>query len=216
MKKPSPSTLANLKKTSQGNVGTPKKKRNRLTKNLGANAKRQRKALLGMAAGLPKEAAMVKAGYTPMYANSAGYKYLRRPMIQSMFTDEIQKALEGKGKVFGAMVAPYIEALDAPVIVKSNIEGIACIARDPDTQAVIPDHRVRMEAADKLIALHGGVPREVDMPPPAQPPMNILIVRDQAKVVVQQGGMEQAQAAKVEGVGEATTPGMPTVTIRKG
>lgn len=216
MTKKTPAETNAATKASQNNASIPKKSKTRLAKNPGVNAQRQRKAVRAMAHGVPKNKAMIDAGYSPYYAHTDAHRFLQRPLVQSLLTKEIQKALEGKNKAFGAMVAPYIDALDAPIIVKSATEGIACIAKDPDTQEILPDHRIRMEAADKLIALHGGVPKEVEIPPPPQPGMTIIIARDQAKVAVQQAGMEQAQAAKVEAIGTVTAPGMPSVVIRKG
>lgn len=215
MKKHTPAEKKSATKSSEHNQSIPKKSKTRLAKRKGVNSQRQRKTLQIMASGESVGAAMAKAGYSPYYVHNGAHQFLKRPLVQSLFTEEIRKALEGKNKAFGAMVAPYIDALDAQIIVKSTTEGIACVAKDLFTQEVLPDHRIRMEAADKLIALHGGVPKEVDMPKPPQPGMTIIIARDQAKVQIQQAGMDQAKAAKVEATGTVTAPGMPNVTIRK-
>ncbi len=134
---------AKAKRTARGNLGKV------------SNHERQRRAAENLAKGMSATQAMVEAGYSKFYANSEGYKVVKKPYIQSIFTEAIQRVMEKNQKTFDDIVTPYVKALDAPMIVKSMTEGIATIAKDPETQEVLPDHKTRMDAADRLIELHG-------------------------------------------------------------
>src|SRR5690606_31922861 len=84
------------------------------------------------------------------------------------------------------VIRPYIDGLDAPLVVKSQTEGIAAIARDPETQEIIPDHDTRMKAATHLVNLHGGFPRSLEMPAPPSPGLTVIISQDGGDVQVNQ------------------------------
>lgn len=116
---------------------------------------RRKKVAENLAKGMTTGEAMVNAGYSPHYAGAKGYKVIKKPYIQSIFTEAIERVMQRENKQFDAIIEPYVKALDAPLIVKSTTEGIATIARDPDTQEVIPDHGMRMTAASKLVDLLG-------------------------------------------------------------
>jgi hypothetical protein len=114
---------------------------------------------------MPQEQALIEAGYSPNYAASKAYKVIKKPYIQSIFTEALERVMKLRNKEFDAIIAPYIDALDAPLVVKSTTEGIACIAKDPETQEVIPDHDARMKAADRLVDLYGGKAKTDDDEP---------------------------------------------------
>lgn len=132
------------------------------------NAERQRRAAQNIAKGMQVEPALVQAGYSESYAKSLGYLAIKKPYFQSILTEAVERALKRKNKQFDDIIQPYIDALNAPLIVKSQTEGIACIAKDPDTQEILPDHAIRMGAADRLVKLYGG--EEKVSPPPASTP----------------------------------------------
>lgn len=120
------------------------------------NRERERKTAEYLAQGLAQHQAMIKAGYSPEYAISKGYKVVKRPYIQSIFTEACERILAKRKLKMEALIEPYFEGLQAPLVVKSTMEGIACVAKDPETQEVIPDHEIRMKAADRLVDLFGG------------------------------------------------------------
>lgn len=126
------------------------------------NPQRQKRTAKNMAKGMSPERAMVEAGYSPNYAASHAYKVVKKPYIQSIFTASLERVMKAQQKEFDAIVKPYVDALDAPLVVKSTMEGIACIAKDPETQEVIPDHDTRMRAADRLVDLYGGKAKAED------------------------------------------------------
>jgi hypothetical protein len=118
---------------------------------------------------MPQEQALIEAGYSPNYAASKAYKVVKKPYIQSIFTEALERVMKVRNKEFDAIIMPYIDALDAPLVVKSTTEGIACIAKDPETQEVIPDHDTRMKAADRLVDLYGGKAKTDDDEPDTGP-----------------------------------------------
>jgi phage terminase small subunit len=121
----------------------------------GRNVTRQKKAAKNLAKGMPQVTALIEAGYSADYASAQGYAAVKRPCIQSILTHLVEKVMTRRKMPMERIIEPYLDALDAPMVVKSTTEGIATIARDPDTQEIIPDHDVRMKAADRLTDLYG-------------------------------------------------------------
>lgn len=99
---------------------------------------------------------MIAAGYSPLYAQHQGYKAIKRPCIQSQFTDSCERIRQQRNIPFDRIVERYFDALDAPLIVKSTRLGGAYIPKDPKTQQPFPDHALRMDAADRIVELYGG------------------------------------------------------------
>ena len=128
------------------------------------NVRRQQAAAINLANGMTMEKAMLDAGYSPSYAHDQGYKAVKRPCIQSQFTDSCERIFRERNIPFDRMVGRIVDALDAPLIVKSAQLGDAYMPLEPKTQQPYPDHGLRMAAADRLIDLYGGKPREVEMP----------------------------------------------------
>lgn len=74
---------------------------------------------------------------------------------------------------------PYFDALKAPLIVKSSNQlGEAQIPTDLSTGKPFPDHALRMDAADRIVGLYGGKPRDVDMSTEQPRGITIIIRRD--------------------------------------
>jgi hypothetical protein len=103
------------------------------------------------------QAVMVAAGYSPLYVQHQGYKAIKRPCIQSVFTDSCERILAKRQMQFDELVEPYFDGLKAKVIMKSQQLGDA-------QETEFPDHALRMNAADRLVDLYGGKSREVEMP----------------------------------------------------
>lgn len=183
-------------------------------KDPGRNKRRQEKAAKLKAKGMESNTALLKAGYSKTYVAVHGGRILQRPMFRSMFTDLIEEGLRKRNKEFQGVVDPYLDGLDAVVVVKSQTEGIATLAVDPETRLPIPDHDIRIKAADRIIGLYGGVPKESEIPPEPQPGMTIIINKDGGAVQVNQQTV--VDRTKIEPTGEETLPPMPAVTIKKG
>lgn len=126
------------------------------------NSKRQRKAAENLAKGMSQTQALIEAGYSESYAAALGFRAVKRPCIQSILTHLVEKVMARRKMPMEKLIIPYLDALDAPMIVKSTTEGIATIARDPESQEIIPDHDIRMKAADRLTDFYGGRPRGSD------------------------------------------------------
>lgn len=86
----------------------------------------------------------------PEIAKAAGvsaheaYRVLRLPHVQSMVTE----ALERQGLTPDAIVRPYLDALNAWVVVRSSETMDA-------RETAVPDHEQRCRAADRIIQLYG-------------------------------------------------------------
>ena len=156
------------------------------------NLRRQRATAENLARGMKPQEAMIAAGYSPLYAQHQGYKAIKRPCIQSAFTDSCERIFLRRNIPFDRIVERYVDALDAPLMVKRTQLGDARIPKDPDTGKPYPDHAIRMEAAGHLVDLYGGKPREVEMPSAPARGLTIIIRREptaQAPTVVNPTGL---------------------------
>jgi terminase small subunit-like protein len=122
----------------------------------------------GVAQGKTQTQAALEAGYSPQTAQKVAYQILRRPSVCSAFTE----AVERTGITWSDIVKPVVEALQATIYIRRRANLI-------DTG--IPDHKTRQDAHDRLVALYGGIPRAVEMPPPQRPPLMVVIARDKDK-----------------------------------
>ncbi len=113
------------------------------------NLRRQRATAENLAKGMGAQEAMVAAGYSPLYVQHQGYKAIKRPCIQSAFTDSCERIMAKWHLQFDQIVEPYFDALTAKLIVKSSQLGNA-------HQTDLPDYPLRMNAADRLVDLYGG------------------------------------------------------------
>lgn len=186
------------------------------SKNPGINIRRKRKVAQLVAAGVDPRTALTRAGYSASYVHTEGQRIIQRPVFRSMFTELIEKGMEIRKQEFADVVKPYLDGLTAAVVVKSATEGIATIARDPETQELIPDHEVRIKSADRIIGLYGGVPKEMDIPPPPARGLTIIIAKDGGNIQVNQQQNTSIDRTKIEPTGEPTKAAAPKVKIQKG
>ena len=192
----------------------PKKKypRKPLRTNL-KNLTRQRKTAENLAKGMKPQEAMIAAGYSPGYAQADGYRMVKRPCVQSVFTDSCERIRQARQLPFDAIVTPYFDALTAPLIVKSTQLGDAYMPLEPKTQLPYPDHAIRMDAADRIVDLYGGKPREVEMP--TEPPKGLTIIFQKeasAKVAVV---VNSTGRTSIIPEGETTHPKLPVRFVKQ-
>lgn len=157
---------------------------------------------------------MLDAGYSPSYVHDQGHKAVKRPCIQSIFTESCERIIRKREMQFDEIVEPYFDALKAPLIVKSTQLGDAQVPKDPETDQPFPDHALRMDAADRIVDLFGGKPREIEMP--SEPPKGITIIIQkeasaQVAVVVNPTGRTNI----IPG-GRRSNPALPVRIIRGG
>lgn len=187
---------------------SPKKKR------IIRPSKRAHKLVKELAKGLSVTEAGVKAGYTEHYAKSGLFQSIKRPCIQSAFTDACESVMRERGIGLVHVVKPYFDALDAPLIVKSTQLGDAYKPIDPATKLPFPDHAIRMTAAEKITELFGGKPRDIEMPAP--PAKGLLVI------INKEGGTVEAKTIEVHGrttiqpEGEANPKPLPVKIKREG
>lgn len=173
------------------------------------NIRRQRATAENLAKGMTTEKAMLQAGYSPSYAHDQGYKAIKRPCIVSAFTDSCERIMQKRQIQFDEIVEPYFDALNAPLMVKSTQLGDAYMPLDPKTQLPYPDHAIRMEAAGHLIDLHGGRPREMELPSEPQKGLTIIFQKEAgAKVAVV---VTQPDRTRIVPTGETKHPTIPVV-----
>lgn len=173
-------------KAAQPSPSSTSKKPRKQRKQFGKHEAIQRRARKNLLRGMPKQKALIEAGYKPSYVERESVRIIRRLLVSSPLTDAVQELLTEEKKEYKDIVRPYVDALSAPIIVKSSVEGIACIAVDADTQQVIPDHDIRMRAATHIVSLMGGVPKEVEMPAAPQKGLTIIISQEGGSMQVNQ------------------------------
>lgn len=125
---------------------------------------KEKKLVKGLIEGKTQEAAGIEAGYTPSVARARISDIIARPRVQSFLTD----ALERLGVQPGDIVGPLADALKACKRVKIPFDN-ALLEVDA------PDHATRLAAYDRVSALYGVIPREVEMPAPPRPAMVVVI-----------------------------------------
>ena len=151
---------------------------------------------------------MVEAGYSRSYAHDQGYKAIKRPCIQSAFTDSCERIMRKREMQFDEIVEPYFDALKAPLIVKSAQLGDAQIPTDLTTGEPFPDHALRMDAADWLVGLYGGKPRDVETPSEPAKGLTIIFQKEaSAKVAVV---VNPTGRTSIIPEGETTHPPLPS------
>lgn len=176
------------------------------------NVRRQMATAQNLAKGMTVEKAMLDAGYSPSYAHDQGYKAVKRPCIQSIFTDSCERIMRKRQIQFDEIVEPYFDALKAPLLVKSAQLGDAQLTRNPETGEPFPDYGLRMDAADRIVDLFGGKPREVEMPSEPSKGITIIFQKESgAKVAVV---VNPTGRTSIIPEGETKHPPLP-VTFRK-
>jgi phage terminase small subunit len=116
---------------------------------------RERRLVEGVLSGKPVKQAAYAAGYAPSSASSNAYLILDRPRVRSLLTEAVERA----GLTEDTLCAPLVAALNARVQI-INTRTMAAVEVD------LPDHHVRLTAADKIVALYAYVPKRVEMPDP--------------------------------------------------
>jgi hypothetical protein len=174
------------------------------------NLRRQRATQENLAKGMAPQEAMIAAGYSPLYVQHQGYKAVKRPCIQSAFTDSCERIFRERNIPFDRMVGRIVDALDAPLIVKSTQLGDAQIPKDPETGEPFPDHVLRMAAADRLIDLYGGKPREVEMPT-EPPPKGLTIIFQKESSAKVQVVVNPTGRTSIIPEGETKYPKLPVI-----
>jgi phage terminase small subunit len=129
---------------------------------------RERRLVQGVLSGQPVKQAASAAGYAPSSAASNSYLILDRPRVRSLLTD----ALERAGLSEETLAAPLLAALNARVQI-INTRTMTAVEVD------LPDHHVRLTAADKIVALYAYVPRRVEMPDPPGEGLTVNIYQQQ-------------------------------------
>ncbi|MGE0469628.1 MAG: hypothetical protein AB7L09_12695 [Nitrospira sp.] len=112
----------------------------------GINRTRQRSVALNLAKGMAPEQAVIEAGYSPTTARKKAYRIIRHPVVQSLLTECCERVLQKNNKCFDDLLEPFVNALDAKVVVKMPAAGRA-------VQTTVVDHPTRMAAAVFLIGL---------------------------------------------------------------
>lgn len=153
----------------------------------------------GLARGLSKREAVRQAGYSSSTAEKKAHLIVNRPVIQSILTETLERLVV----TFDRVLQPVIDALDATLVVRT-LEGLV--------KTKLPDHRIRLEAHDRVIKLYGGAPRATEIPPP--PPRGFVVI------VQRDGGPSEQQKPvdvtprKIEPQGESRNPPLPVRIVR--
>ena len=74
---------------------------------------------------------MVEVGYSESYARSHGYAVVKRPYIQSIVTEAVDRVMKEENKEFDAIIRPIVKALDAPRRACENQDGRESERADP-------------------------------------------------------------------------------------
>lgn len=168
----------------------------------------------GLAKGLTVPEAGIKAGYSEQFSNTGLYKVVKRPRVQSLFTDACERLMAERGIGMLEVIRPYFDGLTAPLIVKSTQLGDAYMPIEPKSQLPYPDHGIRMDAADRIVNLFGGKPREVDMPAEAAKGLVVIIAKD--GVSAEKAAVDITPKATIEARGEGSNPVVPVKIMKQG
>ena len=153
--------------------------------------KNPRKIAEGLAKGLTQMKAVEEAGYSPMTAQKKAYAMVKRPMVQSALTE----ALERQGMTFERILKPVVDALDATVIARTLAGPV---------KTKLPNHRIRLEAHDRLVRLYGGTPRSSEIPPlPAKG--LVVIIQKEGGISEKKEPLDVGARTKIQPQGEAGT-----------
>ena len=87
-------------------------------------------------------------------------------MVQSALTE----VLERQGVTFDRILEPVIDAPDATLVARTLAGPV---------KTKLPDHRIRLEAHDRLVTLYGGTPRASEIPPLPPKGLVVIIQKDQ-------------------------------------
>lgn len=154
----------------------------------------------GLARGLSKREAVRQAGYSPMTAEKKASAIVNRPLVQSALTE----ALERLGVTMDRIVKPVVDALDATVVARTLVGPM---------KTKLPDHRIRLEAHDRLVSLYGGTPRPTENPSPPPRGLTVIIQRDVGPSE-QKAPVDVTPRIKIEPTGKSSNPPLPVRIVR--
>jgi len=174
--------------------------------------KNARKIAEGLARGLTQMPAVLEAGYAASTAQKKAYAIVKRPSVQSALTDSCERILAKQNIPFDRIVEPYFDALDAPLMVKRTQLGDAQVPKDPETGKPFPDYRLRMDAADRIVNLYGGKPRDVEMP--VEPPKGITIIIQKEANARGTVAMNPTGRTSIIPEGETKHPKLPVTFVK--
>ena len=125
----------------------------------------------GIAQGKSQEQAALDANYAASTARKKAFAIVQRPCVRSFLTDEIEKEMARRGLDIADFIRPYLDGLKAMHVV-THSESLTVVETN------VPDIGTRMDAADRIVNLYGGRPREVEMPPPQRLPLMVVIEKE--------------------------------------
>ena len=116
----------------------------------------------GLARGHSGAGALQQAGYAESTIDKKGYQILKRPQVQSFLTETLEQA----GVPAKQIMQPIKDGLEACELVETD---------DGQILTDSPDHRVRLQAHDRAVALYGLAGKhsdrvEAEPPQPAPAP----------------------------------------------
>ena len=123
---------------------------------------RQRRLVRFRAQGHSEAKAMQLAGYSKHVRPA---DVLHRPLVQSALTDALRK----QGITLGRIVKPIKDALSATLT--SSFMGELRPSK-------LPDHKTRLEASELAMSLHGGLPKQIELPPLPREPLTVIFESD--------------------------------------
>ena len=126
---------------------------------------RERKLVAGFVAGKSLTQAAKDAGYAKSTAEKKAFAILRRPLVRS----ELTKGLEACGVKYKDFMQPIADALKATTSYVHPKIGMM--------DSKLPDHAIRLAAADRAIKLLGGIPKVGESTPSASG-LNLFITVD--------------------------------------
>ena len=129
---------------------------------------KERKLVQGVLQGKSVRQAAKEAGYAESTANVKSYGILKRPRVQSLLTD----ALERAGITPDRLAHVLADGLLATKVIKTQ-----------DGWREVPDHRIRLEAYEQATRAYGFVPKSQELPEPPLPDLkvNIMVAEPKAQ-----------------------------------
>ena len=121
---------------------------------------KERKLVQGVLQGKSVRQAAKDAGYARSTAEVKSYGILKRPRVQSLLTD----ALERAGITPDRLAHVLAEGLQATKIMETQ-----------DGRKEVPDHRIRLEAYEQATKAYGFVPKSQELPEPPLPGLKVNI-----------------------------------------
>ena len=161
--------------------------------------KNPQKIAEGLAQGLTQVKAVEEAGYSPMTAQKKAYDIVKRPLVQTALTE----ALERQGMTFERILKPVVDALDATVIAHTLAGPV---------KTKLPDHRIRLEAHNRLVSLYGGTPRASEIPP--MPANGLVVIIQKESENQPKPAVDARPKTQILPTGIGKTPPLPVCIVK--